>query len=69
MNKRKILSILVCVCIVICSMLVATVFIQNRENAPIVILYENDVHCAVDGYSKLSAMKKDLLNFSIQQIL
>lgn len=26
----------------------------------IVILYENDVHCAVEGYSRLSAMKKEL---------
>jgi len=60
MNKRKILSILVCVCIVICSILVATVFIQNRENAPIVILYENDAHCAVDGYSKLLAIKNEI---------
>ena len=60
MNKRKILSILVCICIVICSILVATVFIQNRENAPIVILYENDSHCAVDGYSKLLAIKNEI---------
>lgn len=30
----------------------------NTEN--IIILYENDVHCAVEGYSKLSAMKKEL---------
>ena len=27
----------------------------------VVILYENDVHCAVEGYSKLAAMKKELL--------
>ena len=27
----------------------------------IIILYENDVHCAVEGYSKLSAMKNELL--------
>ena len=26
----------------------------------IVILYENDVHCAVEGYSKLAAMKNEL---------
>ncbi|MDO4755929.1 MAG: hypothetical protein Q4A54_06265, partial [Parabacteroides sp.] len=25
---------------------------------PIVILYENDVHCAVDGYAKLVAQRK-----------
>ena len=60
MNKKKILSIIVCLCIVICGILVATVFIQNKENAPIVILYENDAHCAVDGYSKLLAIKNEI---------
>ncbi len=30
------------------------------ENGDIVILYENDVHCAAEGYSKLSAMKAEL---------
>ncbi len=60
MNKRKILSIIVCVCVVICGILAATIFIQNKTNSPIVILYENDVHCAVDGYSKLLAMKNEI---------
>ena len=32
---------------------------DNRSDN-IVILYENDVHCVVEGYSKLSAMKKEL---------
>ena len=26
----------------------------------VVILYENDVHCSVDGYAKIAAMKKEL---------
>ena len=30
----------------------------NTED--IIILYENDVHCEVVGYSKLAAMKKEL---------
>ena len=30
---------------------------QTSEN--IVILYENDVHCQIDGYSKLAALKND----------
>ncbi len=30
------------------------------ESGDIVILYENDVHCAAEGYSKVSAMKKEL---------
>ena len=32
----------------------------NNRNNDIVILYENDGHCAVEGYSKLSTMKKEL---------
>ena len=34
------------------------------ENQPqeIVILYENDVHCAIDGYAKLAALKTEMTN-------
>ena len=32
----------------------------TRNTEDIIILYENDVHCAVEGYSKLAAMKKEL---------
>ena len=32
----------------------------DKGQESIVILYENDVHCAVDGYSKLAAMKAEL---------
>lgn len=42
---------------VLCS-LNAVVFAKDSES--IVILYENDVHCAVEGYSKLAAMKNEL---------
>lgn len=31
-----------------------------EDTDTIVILYENDVHCAVEGYSKLAAMKNEL---------
>ncbi len=56
--KKRIVSI------VLCTLLVLGVFpadafaAQNTED--IMILYENDVHCAVEGYSVLSAMKKEL---------
>ena len=30
------------------------------EKEDIVILYENDVHCVIEGYSKLAALKKEL---------
>ncbi len=32
-----------------------------KDSDTVVILYENDVHCAVEGYSKLAAMKNELL--------
>ena len=60
MSKRKILSIILCVCVVLCGVLAVTVLMQNQANAPVVILYENDVHCAVDGYAKLLAMKNEI---------
>lgn len=50
---------------VICFLLAIGIFpktafaVQNTED--IVILYENDVHCEIGGYSKLAAMKKELL--------
>lgn len=59
MSKRKILGIILCICVVLCSVLAVTVFTQNQANAPVVILYENDVHCAVDGYAKLRAIKNE----------
>ena len=59
MNKRRILSI-ICLCVLLCAVLAVAVLIQNQASAPVVILYENDVHCAVDGYSKLLAMKNEL---------
>ena len=32
----------------------------GNKDESIVILYENDVHCELDGYSKLAAMKAEL---------
>lgn len=60
MSKRRFLITFLCICVVFCSVLTFTVLVQNNANAPIAILYENDVHCAVDGYSKLLAMKNEL---------
>lgn len=31
----------------------------DRPSSPIVILYENDVHCAVDGYARLVALREE----------
>ena len=59
MNKisRKILSFGITLCILL-SVFSGVVFAKDTET--IVILYENDVHCAVAGYSKLAAMKNEL---------
>ena len=38
-----------------------TVTFAGTTSDDIVILYENDVHCAVEGYAKLAAMKQELL--------
>ena len=32
--------------------------INNKPSAPIVVIYENDVHCAVDGYAKLATVRE-----------
>ena len=37
-----------------------TVTFAEATSDDIIILYENDVHCSVEGYSKLSAMKNEL---------
>ena len=55
--KKRLLSCIVCICMVLCSLNAAT-FAKDSET--IVILYENYVHCAVEGYSKLAAMKNEL---------
>ena len=56
--KKRVLSFIMCLGIVV-SLLSGMTFAEEKSEA-IVILYENDVHCAVDGYSKLAAMKKEM---------
>ena len=56
--KKRIVSMILCALLVIGICPTETFAAQNTED--IVILYENDVHCAVEGYSKLAAMKKEL---------
>ncbi len=55
--KNKMIAMLVCVLLVVGMMPISVV---AQSNDDIIILYENDVHCVVEGYSKLSAMKKEL---------
>ena len=55
--KKRLLLVTVIVVLLVSSFPVS-VFAEQKND--IVILYENDVHCAVEGYSKLAAMKKEL---------
>ena len=55
--KNKVIATILSLIMVISALTVSVSAIDNND---IVILYENDVHCTVEGYSKLSAMKKEL---------
>ena len=55
--NKKLLSFAIVLCMLL-SCFSGVVFAKDTET--IVILYENDVHCAVEGYSKLAAMKNEL---------
>lgn len=56
--KKRITALVISVLLII-GLLPTSIFAeQNTED--IIILYENDVHCIAEGYSKLSAMKKEL---------
>ena len=55
--KNKVIATILSLILVISALPVSVSAINNDD---IVILYENDVHCTVEGYSKLSAMKKEL---------
>lgn len=57
--KNKILSLLICLFLLV-GIIPISVSAEVEKSDDIVILYENDVHCSVDGYSRLSAMKKEL---------
>lgn len=52
--RRRILSALLCICISI-----SLITVTAKDNEDIVILYESDVHCAIDGYAKVSAVKSE----------
>ena len=56
---KKLIALLLAVCMVLGLM--TTVFAADEKSNDIVILYTNDVHCAVDdniGYAGLAAYKK-----------
>ena len=56
--SKKIITLTLVLCM---ALSVFTGVVYAKDNDTIVILYENDVHCAVEGYSKLAAMKNELM--------
>lgn len=59
---KKLCKRIITFSLVLCMALsVFTGVVYAADTDTIVILYENDVHCAVEGYSKLAAMKDQLL--------
>lgn len=57
--SRKLIFVALGIVLVL-SVLAAMSFVAP-DDTEIIILYENDVHCAVEGYSKLAAMKGEFL--------
>ncbi len=58
---KKLCKRIITFSLVLCMALsVLTGLVYAADTDTVVILYENDVHCAVEGYSKLAAMKKEL---------
>jgi 2',3'-cyclic-nucleotide 2'-phosphodiesterase (5'-nucleotidase family) len=55
--KKKLICIIAIVSLLICVLPISAFAAQRND---IIILYENDVHCEIDGYSVLSAMRNEL---------
>ena len=55
--KNRIIALAVCLFLIIGILPMSALAAENDD---IVILYENDVHCEVNGYSKLAALKKEM---------
>lgn len=51
--KKTLFSLFIGCCLAACT------YGPNTPDQPIVILFDNDVHCAVDGYSKIAALKHE----------
>ena len=65
--KIRVFSIILCVCMIFslfsfvsCQAKNNVDAVEQKKSETIAILFENDVHCSVDGYAKLAAMKKEL---------
>lgn len=60
--KKKVISLIMSFLLLFLS---APVLVQAEEQQDIVILYENDAHCAIEGYAKLSAMKQEIASTGV----
>ncbi|MBQ1223862.1 MAG: bifunctional metallophosphatase/5'-nucleotidase [Oscillospiraceae bacterium] len=56
--KKRIVAVFLCLLLAVSLLPMSAFAALNSDD--IIILYENDVHCSVDGYSKLAAMKNEL---------
>ena len=57
--KKIFLLILIAAATLSCSPKATPVSSGTKAAYPIVILYDNDVHCSVDGYAKMAALKAE----------
>ena len=55
--KTRIIAMIVCLLLIVGILPISAAAINTED---IIILYENDVHCAIEGYSKLAALKNEL---------
>lgn len=55
--------------ILLLSLLAPAVYAQNDMAGKVVILHSNDVHGAIDGYAKLSALRNDYISRGAEVIL
>ena len=58
--KRFLLPLLTLALIVACSPKTAPAGGTGKAAQDIIILYENDVHCSVDGYAEMGALKAEM---------
>ena len=57
--KRLFLLLSIIAAAISCSPKNAPVSSGTKASYPIIILYDNDVHCSVDGYAKMAALKAE----------
>ena len=62
-NIIWLLATTICLASISCSRKVTSSLTAGEKQKSIVILYENDVHCGIDGYAKLAGLR-DAINKS-----